>query len=96
MQTQYSIKRAPAVAGAEVRLLLNGKFDEEALPDLALSLSEASNGVEKVYIDLSEVTLVDRKAVQFLSDHASTNVLLVNCPTYLRRWIKEVSDVAES
>ena len=44
--------------------------------------------------DLSEVTLVDRKAVQYISEQAGSDVKLVNCPIYLRRWIKQVSDEA--
>jgi hypothetical protein len=41
------------------------------------------------------VTLVDRKAVQYISEQAVNNVKLVNCPVYLRRWIKQVSDDSE-
>jgi hypothetical protein len=48
-----------------------------------------------VYIDLSEVTLVDRKAVEYISEQAAQDVKLVNCPVYLRRWIKQVSDDSE-
>ncbi len=76
-------------------LSLNGKFDEDAIPELEHSIVEARELHRLVYIDLSEVTLVDRKAVQYFSEQAAHDVKLVNCPVYLRRWIKQVSDDSE-
>ncbi len=76
-------------------LSLNGKFNEDAIPELEHSIVEARESHPLVYIDLSEVTLVDRKAVQYISEQAVNNVKLVNCPVYLRRWIKQVSDDSE-
>jgi hypothetical protein len=72
-----------------ITLLLDGRFGEDALPDLDASIARARRGHDKVYIDLSEVTLVDRKAVQYLSDQAGGNVELVNCPAHLACWIQE-------
>lgn len=74
------------------RVLLNGKFQEEALPELQRSLADAAESAASILLDLSEVTLVDRKTVQFLADTAHGGVKLVNCPTYLRKWIPQVSD----
>ena len=76
-------------------LSLNGKFNEDAIPELEHSIVEARESHPLVYIDLSEVTLVDRKAVQYISEQAANNVKLVNCPVYLRRWIKQVGDDSE-
>ncbi len=73
-------------------LLLNGKFSEDAIPELEHSIVEARESHRRVYIDLSEVTLVDRKAVQYISEQAAHDVKLVNCPVYLRHWINQVSD----
>ena len=55
-------------------LLLNGKFDEDAIRDLESSIREARGPHQHVYIDLSEVTLVDRKAVRYLSEQANRNI----------------------
>jgi ABC-type transporter Mla MlaB component len=96
METPYKIVSEPHPASQSIRLLLNGKFDEEALPDLERSIGVATNAAQLVFIDLSEVTLVDRKAVQFFSERASQHIKLVNCPIYLRRWIAQVSDENES
>jgi anti-anti-sigma regulatory factor len=94
MQTQYKITTAHPTDRA-VTLLLNGKFDEDAIPDLEVSISEARDAHRQIYLDLSEVTLVDRKAVQYFSEQAG-DVKLVNCPVYLRRWITQVSDEFEN
>jgi anti-anti-sigma regulatory factor len=92
MQTQYSIITESHPAERAITLLLNGKFCEDAIPELEQSISEARGAHQRVFIDLSEVTLVDRKAVQYFSEQASSDIKLVNCPIYLRRWIKQVSD----
>ena len=75
-----------------VILLLDGKISEDALPALRESVSAARQTQQTVYIDLSEVTLVDRKAVEYFSEQADDDVKLVNCPVYLRRWIRQVCD----
>ena len=95
MQTQYKIVAAPHPSEHSVTLLLNGKFSEDAIPDLESTILEARGAHQQIYIDLSEVTLVDRKAVQYFSEQASDDIKLVNCPIYLRRWISQVSDEVE-
>ena len=82
-------------AEKSVTLLLGGKFGEDALPALQQSISEARERQQTIYIDLSEVTLVDRKAVEYFCEQACENVRLVNCPVYLRGWIRQVSDEIE-
>lgn len=92
MQTHYTITTEPHPGECSVTLLLNGKFSEDAIPELEQSIADARGMHQRIFIDLSEVTLVDRKAVQYISDQAGSDVKLVNCPIYLRHWIKEVSD----
>ena len=58
MQTQYTIIAEPHPAERSVTLLLNGKFEEDAIRDLESSILEARGTHQHVYIDLSEVTLV--------------------------------------
>lgn len=96
MEMHYKITTEPHPAERSVTLLLNGKLSEDALPELAQSISEARDAHQRIYIDLSEVTLVDRKAVQYISEQADHDVKLVNCPIYLRRWIRTVSDEVEN
>lgn len=92
METHYKITTEPHPAERSVTFLLNGKFSEEALPELDQSISQARGSHARIYLDLSEVTLVDRKAVQYFSEQAEHDVRLVNCPIYLRRWIVQVTD----
>ncbi len=92
MDTHYTITAEPHPAERSVTFLLNGKFSEEAIPELDHSISEARGSNARIYLDLSEVTLVDRRAVQYFSEQAEHNVRLVNCPIYLRRWITQVSN----
>ena len=96
MEGHYTITTAPHPAERSITLLLNGKFSEDSLPDLKQSISQARGKHQRIYIDLSEVTLVDRKAIQYFSSQANHDVKLVNCPIYLRRWIGQVSDEVEN
>jgi hypothetical protein len=41
----------------------------------------------KVVIDLTEVSLVDRETVKFLSVSEANGVELRNCPDYIREWV---------
>lgn len=88
----YTIIREPHPAGQSVTLLLNGRFSEAALPELEQSIAEARGARQHVVIDLSEVTLVDRRTVQYFSEQAVGDVKLINCPVYLLRWITQVSN----
>jgi anti-anti-sigma regulatory factor len=88
MDASYKITTQPS--DQFVTILLNGKFSEDSLAALDESISAARGANRNVVMDLSEVTLVDRKAVQYLVDQTSHNVRIVNCPVYLRRWIKNL------
>ncbi len=96
MQTHYKITTESNPAERSVTLLLNGKFSEAALPDLDESISAARSAHQRIYVDLSEVTLVDRKTAQYFSDRADQDLMLINCPIYLRRWITRVGDETEN
>lgn len=91
----YKIRAEQHPADSSITLVLDGKFSEDALPALRQSVSAARQAQQTVYIDLSEVTLVDRKAVRYFSEQAACDVKLVNCPIYLRQWIRQVSDEVE-
>lgn len=95
MQPHCKIVSAGNDAESSVTILLNGKLSEAAIPQLAHSIVEARESHRRIYIDLSEVTLVDRKVVQYISEQAAEDVRVVNCPVYLRRWISQVSDEIE-
>jgi anti-anti-sigma regulatory factor len=92
METQYKIVLEQHPAEQYVNVLLNGKFDEQAVPEIERCICEAQAKQDRVYIDLSEVTLLDRKTAEYFSARALNGIRLVNCPAYLRRWVLQVSD----
>jgi anti-anti-sigma regulatory factor len=65
--------------------VLSGVLDIEHATRLQELLATASDG--RIVLDLKDVTLVDRAAVQFLARVESAGTELVNCPEYVRSWI---------
>jgi anti-anti-sigma regulatory factor len=88
MEAAYTITTQPSEQF--VTILLNGKFSEDSLAELEESIAAARGANQPVVMDLSEVTLVDRKAVEYLAGQTSHNVRIVNCPVYLRHWIRHL------
>ncbi len=86
MSAAYKITTEPS--DQYVTILLNGKLGEDSIADLEESITAARGANRSVVMDLSEVTLIDRKAVEYLAQQSSHNVRLINCPVYLSRWIK--------
>ena len=64
---------------------LSGDMDQEHAARLRELL--ASDAGEPVTLDLQNVTLVDRAAVQFLASAEAVGIRIVNCPRYVRSWI---------
>ena len=90
MSSSYKITSSPS--DQAITILLNGKLSEDSLVALDESITAARNGYREITMDLSEVTLVDRKTVQYLANQSSQDIKIVNCPVYLRRWITQVND----
>lgn len=91
----FTIVAEPHPADCSVTILLNGILREESLPELHHSICRARQARQRVFIDLSEVTLVDRKAVQYFANQPVEEVKIINCPAYLRRWIAPESSESE-
>ncbi|MEQ1853844.1 MAG: hypothetical protein ABMA01_19890 [Chthoniobacteraceae bacterium] len=66
-----------------VALRISGRIAGEDLEVLRTALEE----VRVIAIDLAEVELVDRDAVEFLALAEANGVALRNCPAYIREWI---------
>jgi len=65
---------------------LSGRMAEDDLAELqALIGCEASRG--QVVLDLKDLTLVCRDAVNFLERCESDGITLENCPPYVREWM---------
>jgi hypothetical protein len=68
-----------------VTLSLLGKLHGGRIGELRREIEGARRTNRHVIIDLSEVTLVDRPCVRFLTELEDASV--VNCPEYIRPWI---------
>ena len=74
-----------------LKVELHGKFTGEYLPELEKALSGQSTRIQKVALDLANVTFVDRAAMEFLCLAKSRNVAVENTPSYVARWIEQES-----
>jgi anti-anti-sigma regulatory factor len=79
----YRIQRSVQPGGNV--FVLSGVLDTEHATRLEELLATVAAG--RIVLDLKDVTLVDRAAVQFLARVAITGIELVNCPEYVRSWI---------
>jgi hypothetical protein len=74
-------------ANGEVVFTMSGQMHAENIAELkAMFESELKSG--PVVLDLKDLILVDREAVQFLERCEADSIQLKNCPAYIREWIK--------
>jgi hypothetical protein len=68
------------------RVSLHGHFTAEYIPEVEKSLS---NGHQwgAVVLDLTNVTFVDRAAMEFVREAKSAKI--ENVPSYVKRWIQQ-------
>ena len=66
---------------------LSGRIRTEYVAELQ-NLVDFAAAKNSVVLDLKEVRLVDREAVQFLARCETEGVELDNCPAYIREWIE--------
>jgi len=88
MPVTYRISRATRSDGPT--FTLSGVLDAEHATRLEelLALEEPT----RVVLDLQDVTLVDCAGVRFLALVEAAGAALVNCPEYVRTWIKAEQD----
>ena len=66
-----------------VIVALTGSVSEDVLPEIHRIIKTD----RRVALDLSEVTLMDRTAARFFAEQIQRGIELVDCPSYLKRWI---------
>lgn len=69
--------------------MLTGKLGATSLGALRRRIERARRMRGNVVLDLGEVTLVDRPALQFLAVLNDTGVQIVNCPVYIESWLRK-------
>jgi len=80
------LKIQRSMKAGSVRFALSGRVDTEHVAELQRLIDEdAQRGA--ITLDLREVRLVDREAVDFLARCEANGVRLRYCPAYLRQWI---------
>lgn len=72
-----------------VRLALTGRMSANALGELRRAIERVRRRRGRVTLDLSEITLVDRPSLAFLTEQIRDEIELINCPAYLESWIKK-------
>jgi hypothetical protein len=70
-----------------VVLRVSGRIQPEHVATLRHSLGRERG---RLAIDLKDVLLVAREAVQFLARSEAHGIMLQNCPAYIRHWIARV------
>ena len=80
------LKIQRSIKAGNVSFALSGRIETQHLAELKRLIDEdAQRGA--ITLDLREVRLVDREAVEFLARSEANGVRLRNCPAYLREWI---------
>ena len=76
------IETTPGRQWTTIKLI--GRIETEHLSKLRAQL-DAIGG--SIVLDFGDVSLVNLDVVQFLSTCESEGIQLLNCPTYIRKWI---------
>ena len=73
-------------ANARVVFALSGRMAQDNIAQLEALIGSEPRGLP-IVLDLKEVTLVGREAVNFLARCEANSIALTNCPAYVREWI---------
>ena len=65
---------------------VSGRMDSEGIAELERLFRSEANGCQMV-LDLKDVTLANRDAINFLERCEAGGITLKNCPAYVREWI---------
>jgi anti-anti-sigma regulatory factor len=71
-----------------IRISLHGYFTAEYVPEVKKSFLNGHKG-NAVILDLTNVTFVDRTAMEFVREVKSTKIKIENAPSYVKRWIQQ-------
>jgi anti-anti-sigma regulatory factor len=73
-------------ANGQVVFTLSGRMDEENIAELETLIRSEANG-HRIVLDLKDLTLVGRDAINFLERCEADSITLRNCAGYVREWI---------
>jgi hypothetical protein len=73
-------------SNGQVVFTVSGQMDEEGIPEMEVLLrSEKSE--RRIVLDLKDLTLAGRDAIEFLGRCEADGITLQNCAIYVREWI---------
>lgn len=72
-----------------IRVNLYGRFSGEYAPEVARALVVNASAIKQLALDLTNVTFVDRVAMEFIRTVELREVRVENLPSYVARWIKQ-------
>jgi hypothetical protein len=75
-------------ANGRVVFTLSGRLEAEDIKELQQVLTLETKE-RKLVLDLRDVTLVNENAVNFLARCEADNIIIENCPAYIRQWIEQ-------
>ncbi len=81
--------------GDFVVLRVSGRIDGTHVETLR-ELTDKGKTTKGLEIDLTEVTLVSREAVEVLTLAEANGIELKNCPAYVREWISRYRERADT
>lgn len=84
-----------SVEREQVVLTLTGRIQAKQVPEL-LALVKSESREHKVLLDLEQVKLVDREAVDFLELSEMLGAELRNCSPYIRQWINQEKNARQN
>ena len=70
----------------EVVFTLSGRMDEADIAELQTLIRSETDG-RPIVLDLKDLTLAGRDAIDFLERCESNSITLKNCAGYVREWI---------
>ena len=75
-------------SNAQVVFTVSGQMDEENIRELEMLLRLESRD-RKIVLDLRDLTLAGRAAINFLGRCEDEGITLENCAVYVREWIRK-------
>lgn len=78
------------VESGSVVLIVSGRLGTADLAELSRLIRREPAG--NLVLDLAEVGLVDTAAVRFLVECEAQGIRLVQCPAYVREWMRRERD----
>jgi hypothetical protein len=82
-------------ANGKVVFTLSGRIETEDVTELQ-RLFQLEAAARDLVMDLKDVTLADRDAVNFLMRCEENGIQLDNCPPYVREWIEREKGTQQS